>query len=95
MPKLPDHQDPAPASPRRGRKPAMLLGLGLDGRDGHVRITKGDNFVLRGGSEETHERMTETTLRFNEKLAHRGKRLDEVEHQEFIDLMHEAAEGTK
>lgn len=30
---------------------ALLLGLGLDGKDGHRRITKGDNFCLVGGSE--------------------------------------------
>ncbi len=30
---------------------AMLLGVGLDNRDGHQRITRGDNFCLVGGSE--------------------------------------------
>ncbi|MEI8078033.1 MAG: hypothetical protein WCH61_00200 [bacterium] len=91
MRELPD-QSNSPAAPGcRGRKKALLLGLGLDGRDGHVRLTKGENFVLQGGSEETHERMTETTLRFNEKLTQRGKRLETVEPQEFLDLMHDAA----
>jgi len=95
MRELPDHSNSPAAPGRRGRKKALLLGLGLDGQDGHVRITKGENFVLQGGSEETHERMTETTLRFNEKLTQRGKRLETVEHQEFLDLMNEAADGTK
>jgi hypothetical protein len=95
MRELPDHSNSSAAPGRRGRKKALLLGLGLDGQDGHVRITKGENFVLQGGSEETHERMTETTLRFNEKLTQRGKRLETVEHQEFLDLMNEAADGTK
>ena len=32
------------------RKKAWLLGLGLDGKDGHTRITTGENFKLVGGS---------------------------------------------
>ena len=69
---------------------ALLLGVGLDSRDGHKRITKGDDFYLVGGSEETHERMTETVIKFNEKLAKRGKNLRELSPEEFRDLMHEA-----
>lgn len=69
---------------------AMLLGVGLDNTDGHKRITKGDNFYLAGGSEETHERMTETVIKFNEKLARRGKHLQELSREEFRDMMREA-----
>ena len=71
---------------------AMLLGLGLDNRDGHRRLTKGDNFCLVGGSEETHERMTETAIKFNERLSRKGKRLKELSPEEFRDMMHEASE---
>ena len=71
---------------------AMLLGLGFDNRDGHKRITRGDNFCLVGGSEETHDRMTETVVRFNERLARRGKELHELSREEFTDMMHEAAD---
>lgn len=86
------------SNPRRGgaksggRSQALLVGVGLDGKDEHVRITKGDNFRLVGGSEDTHERMTETVIRFNEKLEERGKPLEALERQEFIDLMHEASD---
>ena len=52
---------------------SLLMGLGLDNKDGHKRLTQGDNFVMVGGSDETHERMTETAIRFNEKLAKRGR----------------------
>ena len=71
-------------------KQSMLLGVGLDNQDGHRRITKGDNFYLAGGSEETHERMTETVIKFNEKLARRGKHLQELSREEFRDMMREA-----
>ena len=69
---------------------AMLLGVGLDNRDGHRRLTKGENFCLMGGSEETHDRMTETVIRFNEKLSRRGKALQELSREEFKDMMGEA-----
>ena len=69
---------------------AMLLGVGLDNQDGHKRITKGDNFYLADGSEETHERMTETVIKFNEKLARKGKHLQELSREEFRDMMREA-----
>lgn len=72
-------------------KRAMLLGVGFDNSDGHKRITKGDNFYLVGGSEETHERMAETTIKFNEKLARKGKRLEELSREEFRDMMDEAS----
>lgn len=68
------------------RKKALLLGVGLDNKDGHKRITQGENFVLIDGSQETHERMTEKAIKFNEKLKHRGKRLEEVGKEEFLDI---------
>ena len=65
----------------------MLLGLGLDA-DGHKRLTTGPNFLLMGGSQETHEVMTEKAIKINEKLAASGKRLEDVSHQEFDDIAH-------
>ena len=70
---------------------ALLLGVGLDNQDEHRRITKGDKFYLVGGSAETHDRMTETAIKFNEKLSKRGKSLHELSKDEFVDLMHEVS----
>lgn len=70
------------------KRPATLLGLGLDS-DGHKRITTGDNFALVGGTAETHEAMTEKAIKINEKLKARGKRLDDVCRQEFDDIAQE------
>ncbi|HEX9047804.1 MAG TPA: hypothetical protein VF988_12325 [Verrucomicrobiae bacterium] len=74
-------------SSQRKRK-AALLGIGLD-TDGHKRITTGENFALVGGSEETHEVMTEKAIKINEKLKARGKRLENVSREEFDDIAHE------
>ena len=63
----------------------MMLGVGLDS-DGHKRLTAGRNFVLAGGSEETHELMTEKVLKINEKLKVAGKELETINRDEFDDL---------
>ena len=70
---------------------AILAGVGLDAADGHKRLTKGGNFILVGGSEETHETMKETAIKFNEKLSRKGKRLGELSRDEFADLMSDAS----
>lgn len=63
-----------------------FVGVGLDNTDGHQRLTTTDHFVLVGGSEETHERMQETAIKFNEALESRGKILQETSAEEVIDL---------
>ena len=68
---------------------AMLLGLGTDGAEGETRITRGENFRLLGGSKDTHEAMQEKAVKFNEKLAARGKKLSQLELGEFLDIAQE------
>ena len=65
-----------------------MLGVGLDS-DGHKRLTTGPNFALVGGSEDTHEQMTEKAIKINEKLKARGKQLENVSHEEFDDIAQE------
>ena len=64
----------------------ILLGLGFDNRDGHVRVTKGENFRLYGGSEETHDTMQEKAIKFNEQLDKKRKTLDEIDRAEFREI---------
>ena len=64
----------------------LLLGLGFDCKDGHVRITKGQNFRLYGGSEETHDLMQEKAIKFNEHLEKRRKTLDGLTKREFNEI---------
>jgi hypothetical protein len=72
---------------KKTRRKAMMLGLGLDS-DGHKRVTSGPNFVLLGGSQETHEVMTEKAIKINEKLSAKGKQLEEVTGEEFDEIAH-------
>ncbi|MFA5142956.1 MAG: hypothetical protein WC522_02145 [Candidatus Omnitrophota bacterium] len=64
----------------------ILLGLGFDSRDGHLRITKGENFRLYGGSEETHEMMQEKAIKFNEHLDKRRKKIEDINESEFREI---------
>jgi len=64
------------------------LGLGFDAKDGHVRLTKGKNFRLVGGSQETHHVMQEKAIKFNEQLKKRGKDLDTINTEEFQEIAH-------
>jgi hypothetical protein len=79
MAKMPDN--------KRRRSKAIMLGVGMDS-DGHKRITTGPNFLLAGGTQETHEVMTEKVIKINEKITARGKTLDTVSRPEFEDIAH-------
>ena len=68
---------------------AQLLGVGLDNEDGHKRLTRAEEFAVVGGSEETHESMTETLLKTMQDLKGRGKPLAEAEPNELADLLRE------
>ena len=72
-------------TPQKKKRKAILLGVGLDS-DGHKRLTTGPNFALVGGTEDTHEQMTEKAIKINEKLKARGKKLETVSHEEFDDI---------
>lgn len=65
---------------------SLLLGLGLDNKDGHCRVTRGDNFRLYGGSKDTHSLMQEKAIKFNEQLKRTGKTLDDITPVEFRDI---------
>lgn len=71
------------------RRVAGLLGLAFDNQDGHKRITRGKNFLLAGGSEETHGLMRETVVKVTERLDQRGLELADVSVDELRSLFDE------
>ncbi len=75
---------------RKKKTKAALLGIGLDNKDGHTRITTGEKFAVLGGSEETHERLTETVVKTFEELKQRGKQLEEVETHELSEIIEQS-----
>mgnify|MGYP003346067124 FL=1 len=64
-----------------------ILGVGLDNEDGHKRITTGEKFILVGGSQETHEVMTETMMKTFEELKRRDKALETVDRRELAEII--------
>jgi len=77
------------ANSQKTTKQVSLLGLGLDGDDGHTRLTRGPEFVLFGGSSETHAQMQETVIKLNERLDKRGKRLSDATPGEVRDILND------
>ena len=78
---------------RKKRQPTIrgILGVGLDNEDGHKRITTGDKFILVGGSQDTHERMTETMVKTFEELKRRDKQLETVDPRELGEIIHKSS----
>ena len=77
-------RNPTPDKPKRK---AALLGLAFDAEDGQKRITRGPNFLLAGGSHETHSLMQETAIKINEHLDRQGKQLADVSVSELRDIV--------
>lgn len=84
-----DSDENSPVKPAPKGK-AGLIGVGLDNEDGHKRITTGDKFALMGGSQETHERMTETVMKTFEELKRRDKQLETVDKRELTEILHKS-----
>jgi len=80
---------------KKRQKSAALLGLAFDNEDGETRLTKGSNFVLCGGSHDTHAVMQETAIKINETLDRRGKQLEEVSLEELQDICEDVTEATR
>ncbi len=71
---------------RGNNKKSHLLGVGLDS-DGEKRVTQAERFTLVGGTEETHDAMTETVIKTFEDLKRRGKELEETSAKELSDII--------
>lgn len=77
------------------KRSAAMLGVGLDNQDGHVRLTRGKNFVLCGGSQDTHAMMQETAVKINEQLDKRGKQLEDVSIGELRDICRDVTDSIR
>ena len=81
-----------PTKPKQDTK-THLIGIGLDCEDGHTRVTGGEEFSIVGGSEKTHECMTETICKTFEDLKNNGKTLNNVEENQLRDMLHKNIPG--
>ena len=81
-----------PVQKKKKKDDAAILGVGFDAEDGQVRLTRGDNYALVGGSEHTHTVMQETAVKINEHTKRAGKRLEDVSGNELRDICEKVRE---
>jgi hypothetical protein len=72
--------------PKR-KKIIRLLGVGFDADDGHVRITKGENYDVLMGSDESHGYIQQLIQRIEDELKARGMSLDDLSPEEFGEFV--------
>ncbi|MBI3099137.1 MAG: hypothetical protein HYY93_12980 [Planctomycetes bacterium] len=84
-------KSPEPADGDKSVPPA-LLGLGLDAKDGHSRLTRGPEFVIVGGSGRTHDRMVERSMAFTSLVHKYGRRTQDLSAEEYYAIIDEMGE---
>lgn len=62
---------------------AVLVGLGLDNAEGHVRYTRGEAYELYGGSESAHSEMQRRAAQIREEIAGLGISLDSLTFEQY------------
>jgi hypothetical protein len=82
-------------APSDTTKSAALLGLAFDGDDGQTRVTRGKNFLLWGGSQDTHAVLQETAVKINERIDKQGKRLEDVSVRELRDICRDVTDSIR
>jgi hypothetical protein len=65
------------------------MGLGLDG-DGHARVTRGEDFLLVGGPDDTHRRMQDGVERMQDTLRKMGTTFQQATHDQVAEAAHES-----
>lgn len=76
-----------------GKKKYFFMGVGLDGDDGHKRITKAKDYAVVGGSKETHEMMQEKGAKLSEGMKDLERRHgDNIDDRHIADLLREVVE---
>jgi hypothetical protein len=74
----------APSRTRRGK--AVVVGLGLDDPEGHVRYTRGDGFELYGGSDSSHGEMQRLVRIINAEASRLGICLEHMTYEQYEKL---------
>ena len=73
---------------KQNRVTSALIGVGFDHSDQHKRITQSEQFLVVGGSQTTHEKMTETLVKTFEHLKRKGKTLEQTDRAELAEIIH-------
>lgn len=68
-----------------------IVGVGADGKDGHIRFTRGEGYELLNGSEESHDLMQQWCEGINQHLAELDKDITQLSVDEFLAIARKAA----
>ena len=75
------------STPRRRKKKGHFV-LGQDMQDdGHVRLTRGESFLVHGGTEKSHGETVDIVQTFSEKLHKEGQPKLETARQILHDIL--------
>jgi hypothetical protein len=80
-------KDPRKIRRRKSGKKGFLVGIRVGREDGHVRVSRGEDFVALGGSKEAHEHLRETVAEISDEVKRRGRDLGEVHREEFREIL--------
>jgi len=80
--------DPAKA-PDGADRVMKIIGLGCDQSDGHVRITRGEDFEVYFGSDASHDDMFALCRLIGERAETLGKKISELSESELLALIAE------
>ncbi len=69
------------------KKIIRLLGVGFDADDGHVRITKGENYDVLMGSDASHDYIQKLIQRIEDELKRRGIKLEDLTPEELGEFI--------
>ncbi len=71
-------------SPKKGAH--FVLGQDLQS-DGHVRVTKGEAFLVHGGTAKSHRETVDIVETFSDKLGREGKADVKAAREILIDIL--------
>ena len=69
------------------KKIVRLLGVGFDAEDGHLRMTKGENYDVLMGSDESHEYIQQFLGKIEAELKAQKLNLDDLSPDEFTEFV--------
>jgi hypothetical protein len=72
---------------RTHKKILRLFGVGNDTDDGHLRITRSEQFDVLMGSEKTHEYISELCVQIDDQLRNEGKKIQDLTVQELRQVI--------
>ena len=88
-------KDSSPSKGQRSPGRAMLVGYGRDAPDGHLRLTRSEDFCLAGGSESIHLAMQRRAVELLDELRRRGIRIESIGPEECARVQETVEELTR